>query len=220
MDQNRERGERGEAAGARLLHTNFFFFLLLVSHSSLHLAESREVCPAGQIVIRVSTCRFSTAGDEEEEVREKSWRVTCEAMLKTEADYSYLGEPTTAMKLRKWGLIAVLVLYGVLLIVLLALYGSVNNDDDDASCQNGAIGSFTSAVSFTASQVGFAASLSSSGSLQLGAGTTIYKDLYVKDSVCPKMPDIEPVFDSSFVLTYIDGERGMPDITASWWLLP
>lgn len=125
--------------------------------------------------------------------------------MKTEADYSYLGEPTTAMKLRKWGMVALLAIYGVLLIVLLVLF-SITTDNESSSTSSGAIGSFSSAATLSAAQVGLVASLSSgSGALQLGGGTSVYQDRYTLAAVCAKTPAIEPIFESSYVMTFIDG---------------
>jgi hypothetical protein len=125
-------------------------------------------------------------------------------LMKTEGDYSYLGQPTTAMKLRKWALAAT---YGVLLIVLFVLYATVDSGDSSSS-QSGAIGSFPSAAPLAASQVGLAASLGEGGALQLGGGTSVYQGLYQLPGVCAKTPGMEPLFDSSYIMTFVDGVKG------------
>lgn len=126
-------------------------------------------------------------------------------LMKPEADYSYLGEPSVAMKVRKWGLVALLTIYGILLIVLMVLYSTVS-DSDTSSTNSGAIGSFSSTVVLSTAQMGLAASLSStSGALQLGGGTSVYQDRYSIASVCAKTPAMEPIFESSYVMTFIDG---------------
>lgn len=129
--------------------------------------------------------------------------------MNSELDYSYLGDPTDRMRTRRWIVTGVLGVYGVLLIVLFALYASVSDCDGDCSSSTvtGAVGTFQTAVSFSQDQVGLAASLSSSGVLQLGAGTSVYKDLYQLPGVCAKATAMEPVFESSYVMSFIDGVK-------------
>jgi hypothetical protein len=109
-------------------------------------------------------------------------------------------------QLRKWGTTGLLATYGVLLVVLLVLYGS-SDSDSDSSSPSGAIASFPSTAPLSAAQVGLGASLSSSGALQLGGGTSVYRDLYSlpPPSACAKAPVLQPAFLSSFVMTFIDG---------------
>jgi hypothetical protein len=127
--------------------------------------------------------------------------------MKTEPDYSYLGEPTTAMKLRQWSTAGLLFTYGVLFIVVFALY-SASDDNTNSSSETGAVGIFQSAASIAAAQVGFAASLSTSGALQLGGGTSVYKNLYQLAGVCAKSTIMQPLFDSSYLLSFVDGVKG------------
>ena len=136
--------------------------------------------------------------------------------MQNDSDYSLLG-PTPAhadssQLTRRRVVAGVLALYGVLLVVLLALYGSVSDCDgscdSSSSSSSGAVGSFSSVAALSAAQVGLAASLSATGALQLGAGTSVYQDLYQLPAVCAKATAMEPVFDSSYVMTFIDGVKG------------
>jgi hypothetical protein len=145
--------------------------------------------------------------------------------MQNDSDYSLLG-PTPAhadssQLTRRRVVAGVLALYGVLLVVLLALYGSVSDCDgscdSSSSSSSGAVGSFSSVAALSAAQVGLAASLSATGTLQLGAGTSVYQDLYQLPAVCAKATAMEPVFDSSYVMTFIDGVKGtLADCCLCW----
>ena len=53
--------------------------------------------------------------------------------------------------------------------------------------------------------VGSVVSLTSSGSVRVGGGTSIYTDVAQLSASCPQYLDIEPAFDDLFVMSYVNG---------------
>ena len=62
--------------------------------------------------------------------------------------------------------------------------------------------------------VGTTVSLSASGALQTGGGTTIYRNVGpISASACPKFLSATPVYDDKFLVSYADGKTGQASIS-------
>ena len=62
--------------------------------------------------------------------------------------------------------------------------------------------------------VGTTVSLSASGALQTGGGTTIYRNVGpISASACPKFLSATPVYDDKFLVSYADGKSGQASIS-------
>ena len=61
------------------------------------------------------------------------------------------------------------------------------------------------------SSVGLAVSLSADGKSVIGAGTSVYKESLVLNPPCPKYLNIDTLYDSSFLYTYVESDTGALD---------
>ena len=68
--------------------------------------------------------------------------------------------------------------------------------------------SVLSSTAVASSSVGLAMSLSADGKSVIGAGTSVYKDALALNPPCPKFLNIDTLYDSSFLYTYVEADTG------------